>query len=149
MPRKSKEEEIRSALQEYLAIAETHTPEEYPLHTRAVASQLKLSPTTIYKYHLDKEIDAAEQRQKENAKLTGKAQEKRDYIVTIQDLRTQLEQERERNKGLVAHIAIMEANVARLGFDPEEMYRPLIKPVRTVSRAGSKNYEKGKKKRWI
>jgi hypothetical protein len=48
-----------------------------------------------------------------------------------------LEKERERNKALVARIAIMEANAARLGFDPEEMYKPILKPVRTVSRAGT------------
>jgi len=34
-------------------------------------------------------------------------------------------------------IAIMEANAARLGFDPEEMYKPILKPLRGVSRAGS------------
>jgi hypothetical protein len=49
----------------------------------------------------------------------------------------ELEKERERNKALVARIAIMEANAARLGFDPEEMYKPILKPVRTVSRAGA------------
>jgi len=32
----------------------------------------------------------------------------------------------------------MEANAARLGFDPEEMHKPILKPVRTISRAGSK-----------
>jgi len=30
-----------------------------------------------------------------------------------------------------------EANAARLGFDPEEMYKPLLKPLRGVSRSGS------------
>ena len=30
----------------------------------------------------------------------------------------------------------MEANAARLGFDPEEMHQPILKPVRTMSRAG-------------
>ena len=35
---------------------------------------------------------------------------------------------------LVGRIVIMEANVARLGFDPEEMHKPILKPVRTTSR---------------
>ena len=52
--------------------------------------------------------------------------------------RRELEKERERNKALVARIAIMEANAARLGFDPEEMYKPILKPVRTTSRAGAR-----------
>ena len=32
----------------------------------------------------------------------------------------------------------MEANAARLGFDPEEMHKAILKPVRTMSRAGSR-----------
>lgn len=139
MPRKSKEEEIKSSLLEYLAIAETHTPEEHSLDVRAVAEALKISPTTLYKYQLDREIHAAEQRQREHAKLAGKTLDKHDSTTIIRDLKTALEQERERNKNLVGQIAIMEANAARLGFDPEEMYRPLLKPVRTVSRAGRNN----------
>jgi hypothetical protein len=38
---------------------------------------------------------------------------------------------------LVTRIAIMEANAARLGFDPEEMFKPILKPVRATSRAGT------------
>jgi len=139
MPRKSKEEEIKTSVLEYLAVAETHTHEEYPLDVRAVAEALKISPTTLYKYHLEEEIHATEQRQGGHAKLTGKTLDKRDSTAVIRDLKTALEQEREQKKNLVARIAIMEANAARLGFDPEEMYRPLLKPVRTVSRAGKNN----------
>ena len=54
----------------------------------------------------------------------------------IRKLIEEVEKERERSKGLVGRIAIMEANVARLGFDPEEMHKPILKPVRTMSRAG-------------
>jgi hypothetical protein len=31
----------------------------------------------------------------------------------------------------------MEANAARLGFDPEEMHKPILIPVRAMSRAGT------------
>ena len=48
-----------------------------------------------------------------------------------------MEKERERSKKLVGRIAIMEANAARLGFDPEEMQKAILKPVRTMSRAGA------------
>ena len=139
MPRKSKEEEIKSSVLEYLAVAETHMPEEHPLDVRAVAEGLKVSPTTLYKYQLDQEIHAAEQRQRERAKISGKVLDKHDSAAKIRDLKMALEQEREQKKNLAAQIAIMEANAARLGFDPEEMYRPLLKPVRTVSRAGKNN----------
>ncbi len=147
MPRKSKEVEIRAALMEYLAIAEVHSSEEYPLHVRGVAAEIKISPTTIYKYKLDDEITAAGEHQRENAKLTGNALKRRNDTATIQDLKANLKQERDRNKHLVAQIAVMEANAARLGFNPEEMYRPLFKPVRTVSRAGA-NYRTGIRKRY-
>jgi hypothetical protein len=49
----------------------------------------------------------------------------------------EIEKERERSNGLVGRIAIMEANAARLGFDPEEMHKPILKPIRTMSRAGA------------
>ncbi len=148
MPRQSKEEEIRASMREYLAIAEVHSSEEYPIHVRGVAAALKISPTTIYKYKLDNEIAAAEERQRESAKLTGKALRQRNDTATIQDLKVALQQERERNKHLVAQVAVMEANAARLGFDPEEMYRPLLKPVRTVSRAGTNNKVGVRRKYW-
>jgi hypothetical protein len=41
-----------------------------------------------------------------------------------------------RSKNLVGRIAIMEANAAKLGIDPEEMHKSISKPVRTLSRAG-------------
>ena len=55
----------------------------------------------------------------------------------IRQMREELDHERERSRNLVARIAIMEANAARLGFDPEEMRKPLLKPIRTTSRAGA------------
>jgi hypothetical protein len=61
----------------------------------------------------------------------------RDYFKNqIRALTEELEKERERSKNLVGRIAIMEANAARLGIDPEEMHQPILKPVRTMSRAG-------------
>jgi hypothetical protein len=42
----------------------------------------------------------------------------------------------ERNKHLVARLALVEANAARLGIDPEELYRPVMRPMRNVSHAG-------------
>src|SRR5215813_5587897 len=53
------------------------------------------------------------------------------------DFRYAQEKEREKNKKLVAQIAIIEVNAARLGIDPEELYKPIPKPIRTVSRAGA------------
>ena len=137
MPRLSIKEELKHRLRDHLAIAETHPPEECPLDVRSVASVLRVSPTTLYKHGLSREINAAEQRQRENTGRAGAAIEQHFYKDRIRDLTQELEKERQRSKNLVAHIAVMEANAARLGLDPEEMHRPLLKPLRSVSRAGS------------
>ena len=137
MARSSIREELKRRLRDHLALAETHPPEECPLDVRSVATALRISPTTLYKYALNRDINAAEQRQRENMWLSGAAIEQQFYTDRIRDLTAELQQERQRSKNLIARIAIMEANAARLGFDPEELYKPILKPLRAVSRAGS------------
>jgi hypothetical protein len=137
MARSSIREELRRRLSEYLAVAETHQPEECPLDVRSVATALRISPTTLYKYDLNRDINAAERRQRENMWLSGAAIEQQFYTNRIRDLTAELQQERQRSKNLIARIATTEANAARLGFDPEELYKPILKPLRAVSRAGS------------
>jgi hypothetical protein len=123
-------------LLDHLTIAETHTSEEYALDVRSVSTALRVSPTTLYKYGFNRQINAAEERQRQNAGSTGAAIE-RDYFKNqLRALTEELEKERERSKNLVGRIAIMEGNAARLGIDPEEMHKPILKPVRTMSRAG-------------
>jgi hypothetical protein len=99
-----------------LAIAESHSPEEYALDVHSVAAALRTSPTTLYKYGLNREINAGEQRQRENAFITGAAIEQDYFQGEIRRLTEEVEKERERSKGLVGRIAILEANAARLGF---------------------------------
>ena len=137
MPRSSVREHLLRRLREHLAVAETHSAEECSLDVRGVAAALGVSPTTLYKYGFNREINAAEHRQREGAHLSGGEIERRSFHDQVHGLSQELEKEHERNKALVARIAIMEANAARLGFDPEEMYKPMLKPVRTVSRAGT------------
>src|SRR6266478_1513338 len=136
MARSSIREELKRRLRDHLALAETHPPEECPLDVRSVATALRVSPTTLYKYGFNREINAAEQRQLENSVIAGGAIEQDYFKNQIRALTEELEKERERSKGLIGRIAIMEANAARLGFDPEEMHKPILKPVRTMSRAG-------------
>ena len=136
MSRQSVREELKRLLMEHLAVAETHPPEECTLDVRSVAAFLRVSPTTLYKYGFNREVNAAEQRQRENEFIAGAAIEQDYFKGQIRALTEELEKERVRSKGLVGRIAIMEANAARLGFDPEEMHQPILKPVRTMSRAG-------------
>jgi len=137
MPRSSVREDLLRRLRDHVAVAETHAAEERPLDVRSVAAALGVSPTTLYKYGFNREINAAEQRQRQNGALSGKAIEQRYHVDQLRALTEELEKERGRSKALVGRIAIMEANAARLGFDPEEMHKPILKPVRTMSRAGS------------
>jgi hypothetical protein len=130
-------EDLLRRLRDHLALTEAHTAEECPLDVRSVAAALGVSPTTLYKYGFNREINASEQRQRECGHVSGREIERRSIDDQVHGLSQELEKERERNKALVARIAIMEANAARLGFDPEEMYKPISKPVRTTSRAGS------------
>ena len=136
MSRKSIQEHLKRRLLDHLGIAESHTPEEYPLDIRSVAAALRVSPTTLYKYGFNRDINTAAQRQQENTSSTGAAIEQDYFKNQIRAVTEELDKERERSKNLVGRIAIMEANAARLGIDPEEMHQPILKPVRTMSRAG-------------
>ena len=97
---------------------------------------LRVSPTTLYKYGFNRNINAAEQRQRENALRSGAGIEQDYFKNQIRALTEELDKERLRSKNLVGGIAILEANAARLGIDPEEMHQPILKPVRPMSRAG-------------
>ena len=92
MPRVSQQEVVTASVQPYLAMGETLAAEEYPLNIRSVARSLHISPTTLYKYHLDEMIAAAREHQRKNAH--GKAPEKRTYLDRLRSLEAELEQER-------------------------------------------------------
>ncbi len=137
MPRVSVRDQLQQRLRDYLAIAEGHRPEEKALDVRSVATALGVSPTTLYKYGFNSDVNAAEQRQPENGLLSGAAIEQRFFEDQLVQLKAELEREQERNRQLVGRIAIIEANAGRLGIDSEELYRAVLKPVRSMSRAGS------------
>jgi hypothetical protein len=137
MPRVSVRDQLQQRLRDYLAIAEGHGPDEKALDVRSVAAALGVSPTTLYKYGFNNDVNAAEQRQRENGLLSGAAIEQRFFEDQLAQLKAELEREQERNRQLVGRIAIIEANAGRLGIDPEELYRAILKPVRSMSRAGS------------
>lgn len=142
MPRQSQQEGLTAALHSYLSIAEAHPPEEYPLDCRSVAKALGVSPTTLYKYQLQGHIRAAEKRRCEQGKLDLTPPRHNSSTERLQRLEGEVKQAEERNKHLVAQLALVEANAARLGIDPEELYRPVLKPVRMVSRAGKSGARK-------
>ncbi len=136
MPRVSVRETLGRRLRDYLAIAQEHGPERYPLDVRSVSVALGVSPTTLYKYGFNAEINTSAQRQQERGPGSSNAIEYQGLKNQMRALSGEIEKERERSKQLVGLIAIMEANAGRLGFDPEEMYKPVVKPIRTISHAG-------------
>ena len=137
MPRHSQKSEVRQAVRDYLALAVLKTPDEHPINIKKVAVDLGCSRTTIYKFGLDAEIKEAEIEQRKNARRSGKLIEKQVYQDIIGDLRRELEKERQIVKCLQTEIILIEANSSRLGIDPEELRVAIIKPDRSVSRAGN------------
>ena len=144
MPRHNQQEELTAALRAYLAEALKHSPEDYPLDGRSVAKVLGVSPTTLYKYRFQETIREAAKLQQESAKQVSKKPPLSSPKERLQKLGEELKLAEERNKHLVAQLALVEANAARLGIDPEELYRPVLKPVRTVSHAGRSGKQRTK-----
>lgn len=94
------------------------------------------SRTSLDAYALADEIKAAARRQRERSGLGGDAVHRRRLRDRVRQLRRELTLAGERNKALLAQMAIIETNAARSGIDPEELYRLPAKPIRSVSDAG-------------
>lgn len=135
MGRQSKRGQIIQAVSAYIKKAEHQLPDQYPLNVKAVAKHVGCSRTLLYKYDLAEKIQAASQRQREHIGLTGKKIPRRGMADVVAKLRSDLALAHERNKALVARLNMVEANAARLGIDPEELYREMVKPDRSQSHA--------------
>lgn len=136
MGRKCKKTEVTDAVRAFLATAVTRTPDEYAIDVKSVAAAVGVSRTSLYKYDLAAEIKAAADRQRGNGGLSDTILPQHRLGNVVRQLRQELALAETRNKALLGQINIIEANAARLGVDPEELYRPLAKPVRSVSQAG-------------
>lgn len=131
MGRNSCQERLTAGVQAYLEAAK-HETDTNQLDVKRVAAVLGVSRTSLYKYGLDKVIHEARKEQLESSKQTngGKPHRLGDMLV---QLRQELKEGEARNRALLARLNLVEANAARLGIDPEELYQPLFKPVRAVS----------------
>lgn len=136
MGRKCKKTEVTDAVRAFLATAVTRPPDECAIDVKSVAAAVGVSRTSLYKYDLAAEIKAAADRQRENVGLSDTTLPPYRLGNVVRQLRQELALAETRNKALLGQINIIEANAARLGVDPEELYRPLAKPVRSVSQAG-------------
>ena len=136
MGRKSQQAKTTMAVRAYLALGEGQPPEQYRLDVMHVAAAIGVSRTSLYKYGLEGEIRAAAHRQRERMGLDSERSRRHRWQDVVYRLREELQQAEVRNKALVAQLNLVEANAARLGIDPEELFRPLVKPLRTILRHG-------------
>lgn len=126
------EDALRAKVAEFLAQAVTQSPTAQPISLRAVAAAVGHDRRVLKKYQLDREIEAAAQRQRrEHRSSTGRV--RRSLDESLLALREELEQRTKQYENVLALLALTEANVRRLGIDPEELYRPLAVPDRSVS----------------
>jgi hypothetical protein len=130
MGRKSQEATLTSSVTAYLE-AVRRNPAAYRLDVKSVAVALGVSRTSLYKYGLDRMIREARQQQEEMDEEPSNR-----LSDVLAQLRQELKVAEQRNKALLTRLNMIEANAARLGIDPEELYRPLPKPMRAVSHAG-------------
>ncbi len=135
MARPSERDLIEPKVRDYCSRAVKTTAEEMPLSFLGMSLRLNINRATLKKY-FSSLIKKAQHKQHGNTK-TGErkrrplesAEQLRNRDQTISDLKQQ-------NKALLALIALVELNAARLGLNPEELYVPVPKPDRRVSRAG-------------
>jgi len=131
MGRKSKRDTVTEAVQHYLTEAEAQSPDTHPLDVGSVAAAVGCARSSIYNYGLQNDILMAAQRQREREQtqptgLKGLIHQLRDEITAMET----------RNLALLEQLNLVEANAARLGVDPEELYRPLLKPPRHAPTTG-------------
>lgn len=137
MPRPPVENEVRSAVKDYLAAAVSRTPEEVPLNVLTVAKQTGFDRKTLKKYGLHLDVAVAAQVQGRGGKESPRQTEQRLHVDALREREREIATLRVRCDGLVARICLAEGNAQRLGIDPVELWKPLAMPNRSVSHAGS------------
>jgi hypothetical protein len=138
MGRQYKCEAVTEAVRAYLSLAESRSPDEYPLDVGSVAMAVGCARASLYNYGLQLEILAAAARQRERQQLPANGGLKEQ----LRQLRAEMAVIQQRNLALLERLNLVEANAARLNIDPEELYRPLPLPPRQVSQAGRKKRDR-------
>jgi hypothetical protein len=136
---------LKQAVQVYLLKAETLPASEMPITYQAIAAATGFDWRSVKKY-TEREVTESRVRQ-QRAGRSARAKEEQAYADRLQELRDQVADLKRKNEGLHAQMILMEGNARRLAIDPDELYKPLVKPDRTMSRAGSGRGRKGPSKR--
>jgi hypothetical protein len=128
MARPSKQERITQAVRAYLTQAEQQSPETHPLDVGSVAQAVGCVRSSIYNYGLQRDILDAAARQRECHQTDPDSHLK----ALLRQLQGELAAMAVRNHALLERLNLVEANAVRLGVDPDDLYRPLLKPPRQV-----------------
>lgn len=136
MSRPTKQSEVLTKIRPYLRRAEVRSPEEMPITYAALAEETGIDWRTIKRWAEDeiKKAQTIQERQQKSAR-----QQEEDFYAEKLDAKdAQIQEWQTKYDTLLARVMLMEGNARRLGFDPDELYRPLVPADRSVSRAGRK-----------
>lgn len=115
----------------YIEAAINASPAEMPLSTLAVAKAVGHDRRVLAKYGLDARIAEAATIQKRKFRSSAdKSRRTMDDRLAAASAST--EQMRTQVNALLARLALVEGNAKRIGIDPEELYRPLLAPDRSL-----------------
>lgn len=135
MARPSERDLIEPKVREYCNRAVKTTAEEMPLSYLGMAHRLNVNRATLKKY-FSSLIKKAQHKQQGNSKTGERKRRPLECAEKLRNRDQEISVLTERNKALLALNALVELNAARLGINPEELYVPVPKPDRRVSRAG-------------
>lgn len=135
MARPSERDKIEPKVREYCGRAVKTTAEKMPLSLLGMSQRLNINRATLKKYFVDL-IKKAQLKQLANPKSNAPKRKRRECSEMLRDRDQKIVELEHRAKATLALIALVEINAARLGINPEELYVPVPKPDRRVSRAG-------------
>ena len=135
MARPSERDKIEPKVREYCESASKTTPQEMPLSFLGMSQRLNINRATLKKHFVNL-IKKAQLKQVANPKSIAHKRKRRECTDMLRDRDQKISQLEQRAKATLALIALVEINAARLGINPEELYVPVPKPDRRVSRAG-------------
>jgi hypothetical protein len=135
MARPSERDVIEPKVRDYCNRAVKTTAEEMPLSFLGMSQRLNVNRATLKKY-FSSLIKKAQHKQQGNRKTGERKRRPLECAEKLRNRDQEISALTVRNKALLALNALVELNAARLGINPEELYTPVPKPDRRVSRAG-------------
>lgn len=134
MGRPPERAETLKKVKDYLRQAETHPPRDMPINFSAIAHATGIDRRTI-KRHAAKEVEAAKKVQARE-QMSPRRREEEAYLDKLREKDEKIAGWRRKYENMLEQALLSEANARRMGIDPDELYREVERPDRTVSRAG-------------